>query len=94
MNRRSFLQAMTLAAGAACMPWPVPVRYLEDDSHTWAAWREALIQKILKQGYTIRWAELERPIGGYRRASVHVIDETGIPMTLVWLQPWCAEESS
>ena len=42
----------------------------------------------VKQGYTIRWAELERPIGGFRRAGLHVTDETGNDVTLTWLQPW------
>lgn len=82
---------MAAAPGAACMPLPAlpsrKIEYLEAVGPNYRAWREALIQTA-KQGYKIRWAELERPIGGYRRARVHVTDKTGNDATLSWLQPW------
>jgi hypothetical protein len=99
MKRRSFVQNVLFAAGAALVPaplalWPArKIEYLDEISPNYRAWREALIQKVLKQGYTVRWAELERPIGGYRRARAHVTDETGIDVTLSWLQPWCTDDS-
>jgi hypothetical protein len=80
------------ATGAALLPLPAllsrKVEYLEHISPNYRAWREALIQVMMSGNYKLRSAELERPIGGFRRASVHVTDETGIPMTLTWFQPW------
>ena len=95
MNRRKFLQLtnkiVLAATGAALLTLPAlpsrKIEYLEDISPNYRAWREAQIE-IAKQGYTLRRAELERPIGGYRRARVHVTDETGNDVTLSWLQPW------
>ena len=97
INRRTFIERTLLAIGAALLQLPTllprKIEYLDEISPNYRAWREAQIE-IVKQGYTIRSASLERPVGGFRRARVHVKDETGIPMTLIWLQPWCAEESS
>jgi len=43
---------------------------------------------MMSGDYKFRWAEMERPIGGHRRARLHVTDETGSDVTLSWLQPW------
>ena len=90
INRRTFIERTLLAAGAACVPWPASGEspYLEDHSHNWRAWRESLKRVLEETGHTFRWAELETPIGGFRRARVHVTDETGIATTLIWFQPW------
>ena len=96
MNRREFLQLTNKivlgATGAALLPLPAlpsrKVEYLEDISPNYRAWRESLIKVMMSGDYKFRWAELERPIGGFRRARLHVTDETGIPMTLTWFQPW------
>ena len=94
MKRRNFIGTLTLAAGAALLQLPTllprKIEYLDEISPNYRAWREAQIE-VVKQGYEIRWAELERPIGGYRRARLHVTDETGIPMTLTWSQPWTGD---
>lgn len=65
--------------------------YLEDHSRNWREWRESLKRVLEETGHRFRWAELERPIGGFRRARVHVTDESGIAMTLTWFQPWCGD---
>ena len=95
MNRREFLQLTNKivlgATGAALLLPALPSRkieYLEDISPNYRAWRESLIKVMMSGDYKFRWAELERPIGGFRRARLHVTDETGIPMTLTWFQPW------
>lgn len=92
MNRRTFIERTLLAAGTACVPWPASGESpcLEYHSWNWREWREAQIE-IVKQGYKIRRAWLERPVSGFRRATVHVEDETGIPMTLTWFQPWSGD---
>ena len=97
MKRRNFIRvALGVAAGAATAPAYLlatpsrKIEYLDEISPNYRAWREAQIE-IVKQGYTIRWASLERPVGGFRRATVHVTDETGIPMTLTWFQPWSGD---
>lgn len=95
MNRRKFLELTNTivlgATSAALFPLSaLPSRkigYLEDISYNYRAWREAQID-IVKQGYTFHSASLERPVGGFRRATVHVMDETGILVTLTWFQPW------
>lgn len=99
MNRRKFLQLTNTivlgATGAAFLPLAaVPsckIEYLDEINPNYSLWRNAQIE-VVKQGYTIRWASLERPIGGFRRARVYVTDETGNDLTLTWLQPWCAED--
>ena len=96
MNRRKFLQLANKtvlgATGAALLPLPAlpsrKIEYLEDISPNYRAWRESLIKVMMSGDYKFRWAELERPIGGFRRASVHLTDETGNDVTLSWLQPW------
>lgn len=98
MNRRKFLQlsnAIVLGAtGAALFPLPAlssrKIEYLDEISPNYRAWREAQIE-VVKQGYKIRCASLERPVGGFRRATVHVTDETGIATTLIWFQPWSGD---
>ena len=91
MNRRSFLQLSTLATGATLFRLPAlpsrKIEYLDEISPNYRAWREAQIE-VVKQGYKIRRAWLERPDGGFRRATVHVADETGTAKTLIWFQPW------
>jgi len=64
------------------------IEYLEDISPNYRTWRESLKRVLEETGHRFRWSELERPIGGYRRARVHVTDETGNDVTLSWLQPW------
>ena len=100
--------ALGVAAGVAVAPTcllatedlalvPLPallsrkIEYLDEISPNYRAWREAQIE-IVKQGYTIRWASLERPVGGFRRARVYTTDKTGNDLTFTWLQPWCAED--
>ena len=91
VNRRTFIERTLLAAGAALVPLPAlpsrKIEYLDEISQNYRSWREAQIE-IVKQGYTIRWASLERPIDGFRRATAHVTDETGTAKTLIWFQPW------
>lgn len=99
MNRRKFLQlANTIflgATGAALFPLPAlpsrKIEYLDEIDPNYRAFREAQIE-IVKQGYTIRSASLERPIGGFRRARAYVTDETGNNLTLAWLQPWRGQD--
>ena len=95
MNRRKFLQQTNTiilgATSAALLPLPAlpsrKIEYLDEISPNYRAWREAQIE-IVKRGYKIRRAWLERPIGGFRRATVHATDETGNDLTFTWLQPW------
>lgn len=95
MNRRKFLRLSNTivlgATGAALFPLPAlpsrKIEYMEDISDNYRAWREAQIE-VVKQGYKIRRACLERPVGGFRRATVHVTDGIGTTKTLVWWQPW------
>lgn len=57
-DERAFLGTSLLAAGAACVPLPVlpscKIEYSEDVSPNYRAWREALIEKVAKQGYRFR----------------------------------------
>ena len=94
MKRRNFISAMLsvatqVAAAPACLLATLSrkIEYLNEISPNYRAWREAQIE-IVKQGYTIQRAWLERPVGGFRRATVHVTDETGTAKTLIWFQPW------
>lgn len=91
MKRRTFIENLVLATGAAFLPLPAlpsrKIEYLDEIDPNYRAWRETQIE-IVKQGYTIRSSSLERPIGGFRRARAYVTDETGNNLTLGWLQPW------
>ena len=78
MHRRKFIQLTNKivlgATGAALLPLPAlpsrKVEYLEDISPNYRAWREALIQVMMSGNYKLRSVELERPIGGFRRARL------------------------
>ena len=98
MNRREFLQLtnkIVLGATGAALLLPVlrsrEIEYLEDISPNYRAWRESLIKVMMSGNYKLRSAELERPIGGFRRARVHLTDETGNNVTLTWFQPWSGD---
>lgn len=94
MERRAFIENLVLTTGAAFLRLPAlpsrKIEYLDETSENYRAWREAQIE-IVKQGYMIRSASLERPVGGFRRARVHVTDETGTAKTLIWFQPWSGD---
>src|SRR6266404_3463639 len=87
MNRRTFLQNVMLAAGAALLPLPVVDEY----EHNLTMWRKRLIEIVMMQGCTIKSAWLEPEVDGYRFATVWL---EGIESPLFFRQPWGRKVSS